>query len=984
MRTRQKQKIIIGVLCSIVIGLTIGYALLSQTLNINGTSEVTADWRIEITDVQTKTIMGNAKNTTEPTYDKLTANMSASFEKPGDSITYDVTVSNLGNIDAVLDSIKMNMEEQEYIDFKVEGITAREELISKEHITFQLTIKFSENVTEIPSNPNFDFSMDLNYLQSGNSSNFSEADTDTKDTLSINGLRFEPGENSIKTIIDATNAIKYYYSLDNNKWYETTSNEYTIYQLDANKEYTIYVKAEDSLGNVVFSFGKTTTIDQTKPKIIITEGNNVKGNNGWYKGLTLDSTITDNVGVKEVTYCETTETSCEPSKPLEGHDSIYSVNLSSNTLPTRLCVKAVDTSNNSSTQCSDRYKIDSNVPTISNFNVTPNDDTVTLEVTGVDNESGIVKYYYSKDGGQNFIESTNSNYTFTSLEEKDYLMSVYVEDSAGNKSEISTKSTTIKHKSWCERNGYTDLAECLIASETKSANIDTAKQAIKDKGTPDFTKSAPAIIYEERIGNNTETTSISTYWEIATSYTFDPTTGYFRLVNSSIQDPSSIDYSSGNYYTCNSTSYTCEKMYRVLKVNTIESDDGDTIYKGTAYGYTAELKNYDNSGTGMYASTDDFGDTYYYRGAVGGNYVKFAGYYWRIIRVNGDGSIRMIYDGKTPHENGEGSSDRQVETSAFNNQWKDNANVGYMYGDGSDNVMQETNTVYLNGGLNPTTKYVFGSSYTYDKESKMFKLSGNLIQTTLLEYKEKYSSLQYYSCWSNNESEGCPVLFRISDECKIDEQYKETVACQTNIGFASSSYEKAHTNTLDSTIKSYLDNWYDINLTSYTNKLSNEAVYCNNRVPSTLKSDLYQQEGYGIYPTTYDYEKFINWQGTRSGPELACKRTNDMFSVSNSSGNGKLTKAIGLITADEVNMAGGRTSAQNSLYYLYSGTDFWTMSPSDVDVISSANIFEVQNNGSLNRLSAITNAGIRPVINLDSTKITFTGTGTMQDPYIIE
>ena len=38
----------------------------------------------------------------------------------------------------------MNMEEQEYIDFKVEGIAAREELISKEHITFQLTIKFSE------------------------------------------------------------------------------------------------------------------------------------------------------------------------------------------------------------------------------------------------------------------------------------------------------------------------------------------------------------------------------------------------------------------------------------------------------------------------------------------------------------------------------------------------------------------------------------------------------------------------------------------------------------------------------------------------------------------------------------------------------------------------------------------------------------------------------------------------------------------------
>ena len=333
------------------------------------------------------------------------------------------------------------MEEQEYIDFKVEGITAREELISKEHITFQLTIKFSENIDEMPSNEPLNFSMDLNYLQSGNSSDFSEADTDTKDTLSINGLRFEPEENSIKTIIDATNAIKYYYSLDNNKWYETTSNEYTIYQLDANKEYTIYVKAEDALGNVVFSFGKTTTIDKTKPNIIITEGNNVKGNNGWYKGLTLDSTITDNVGIKEVTYCETTETSCEPNETLEGHNNIYSVNLSSNASPTRICVKAVDTSNNSSIQCSDRYKIDSNVPTVSNFTVTPNDDTVTLEVSGVDNESGVSKYYYSKDGGSSFVESLNSNYTFTSLEEKDYLMSVYVEDSAGNNQKKSFADT---------------------------------------------------------------------------------------------------------------------------------------------------------------------------------------------------------------------------------------------------------------------------------------------------------------------------------------------------------------------------------------------------------------------------------------------------------------------------------------------------------------------------------------------------------------
>ena len=56
---------------------------------------------------------------------------------------------------------------------------------------------------------------------------------------------------------------------------------------------------------------------------------------------------------------------------------------------------------------------------------------------------------------------------------------------------------------------------------------------------------------------------------------------------------------------------------------------------------------------GMYKATDDLGISYYYRGAVNNNWVKFGkdgsskDMYWRIIRINGDGSIRMIYSGVT-------------------------------------------------------------------------------------------------------------------------------------------------------------------------------------------------------------------------------------------------------------------------------------------------------------------------------------------------
>ena len=83
---------------------------------------------------------------------------------------------------------------------------------------------------------------------------------------------------------------------------------------------------------------------------------------------------------------------------------------------------------------------------------------------------------------------------------------------------------------------------------------------------------------------------------------------------------------------------------------------------------------------GIYATEDDLGTSYYFRGAVENNYVKFAGYYWRIIRINGDGTIRMIYDGTSAHANGESSADRQVSETAFNTNYNDNAYVGYMYG----------------------------------------------------------------------------------------------------------------------------------------------------------------------------------------------------------------------------------------------------------------------------------------------------------------
>ena len=79
-------------------------------------------------------------------------------------------------------------------------------------------------------------------------------------------------------------------------------------------------------------------------------------------------------------------------------------------------------------------------------------------------------------------------------------------------------------------------------------------------------------------------------------------------------------------------------------------------------------------------------ESYYYTGNPD-NWVSFAGFYWRIIRINGDGSIRMIYQGTSANETGTGT---QIGTSAFNTMISNNMYVGYMYGNYNVTTYEKT------------------------------------------------------------------------------------------------------------------------------------------------------------------------------------------------------------------------------------------------------------------------------------------------------
>ena len=142
-----------------------------------------------------------------------------------------------------------------------------------------------------------------------------------------------------------------------------------------------------------------------------------------------------------------------------------------------------------------------------------------------------------------------------------------------------------------------------------------------------------------------------------------------------ITDGSGFDYLSPSFITLSNLG---------LKVSEGTPNFNKTAQASCSDETTCETTN------GIYEAEDDLGISYYFRGAVENNYVKFAGFYWRIIRINGDGTIRMIYDGTSAHANGESSTDRRVSATAFNPNNDDNAYAGYMYGTPGSSTYEDT------------------------------------------------------------------------------------------------------------------------------------------------------------------------------------------------------------------------------------------------------------------------------------------------------
>ena len=454
-----------------------------------------------------------------------------------------------------------------------------------------------------------------------------------------------------------------------------------------------------------------------------------------------------------------------------------------------------------------------------------------------------------------------------------------------------------------------------------------------------FKQTSPHVIsYKDYIYTNDSYTvsssEINNYYTYGNSYTFDTETGKFNLLNANVGKFSSIytsligKYIVELYGSSSSTISETTNLRKVYKVNNITYDSSNNTAIIQYSHHIGEDDQFSTEDVGLFSSTDDLGNIYFFRGSVTNNYVQFGNYpdnypdkyigyryesgsmnqakeyttltecqsassynynctkmslagkpmYWRIIRTNGDGTIRLIYDGTDTYDVGEEYFNRIVGYSNFNSYYTDNAYIGYMYG---------------------------------------------------------------------------------------------------SVG--SSSYSATHSNVNESNIKKYLENWYNLVLNNdkYKNYIA-DAIYCNDRSVTS---------GTGIGTTSTEYG--ASSRRTNYSPSLKCSQTNDRFSVNTNinsvTTNGKLKYPIGLITADETAYAGNLWNMEgNGKYYLHAGSDYYTMSPNSYTNFSSGTSYLTLWLASYN-VSTYPNLynGIKPVISLKADTL-FTGKGTKDNPFVVQ
>ena len=616
-------------------------------------------------------------------------------------------------------------------------------------------------------------------------------------------------------------------------------------------------------------------------------------------------------------------------------------------------------------------------------------DNMKLEISGTN--SDVLFAYKDSEGGEDEtpVESLSLEYDFATNKTVEVKVYVIPKNDANGVSDINVKlvkndvethevvkRVEIKGNNYCLNNGFNKLGDCILVSEHQTDNTETAIAQIEDKGYPNLNDTAPSYTYVEETTSSVSNayTALSGWkYYFATGYEFNATDGTFNLTGGVVTDTLSDTYL--NYYTCGGTNMgnsSCSTIYKIL--GTDESLQRITLADRITYKIASTLR----SEQGLYAVEDDYGTSYIYRGDVKNNNVYFGGFYWKIIRMNGDGSIRLIYSGTTPDATVNATSINNT-TYSYNSHYQDPTYVGFMYGK-DFSLHTSSETTY--NDIVALTEYYFGSDYEFDETTETFKLTGNITSGTFTEMQDQFADYPY-TCKLTNGTGNCPVMIKVNsyiNETQVKAQY---------ISYSSNNLESTLTNDNSSNIKAILDSWYATNIVSKSdsegNLLTNyivDGTFCNDRSFASSNTG----NGYSLVPTTlYSAYKRL-YQDSNKTATLKCSRDVDKFSTTSSRGNGDLTYPVALITADEVALAGGRQGLKNEEYYLRTNNYYFTMTPSYFYAADAlAHVYIVRRAGELNLWNSVSHSlGVRAVINIRSDVLIQEGDGTSENPFVLK
>ena len=259
--------------------------------------------------------------------------------------------------------------------------------------------------------------------------------------------------------------------------------------------------------------------------------------------------------------------------------------------------------------------------------------------------------------------------------------------------------------------------------------------------------------------------------------------------------------------------------------------------------------------------------------------------------------------------------------------------------------------------------YVFGKSFTYNGTYTLTD-TVTINSDTFIANKSNVNT-HHYTCLTNGNSctsvyyvyyidDGTPYYITLTNGKSVDDALNEMLYADD-------------VNTKDSTIKAYIDSWYENNLKDkYDDKLE-DTVFCNDRSISSLN---------GWNPNSGSTSEFLNFKNNdTSNKSLVCINETDRFSVNNAKAH--LKYPIGLLTAPELSLAG-----YGSSHYFNSGQYVWLGSPVGFDT-NVAYVRQVRSSG-LGYYDVEYTRGVRPSISLKPGTTTSSGDGSYTKPFVIE